>query len=458
MFEIRLAREADYPALAALLIEEQRFYHLPQPARQHLLRDLAALPDGVEALVCFDGADLVGAACFSAVYPGPGLTRGLFLKDLFVAERARGKGAGRLLMQQMATLAAERGCTFIDWTTQKDNEPARALHASLGARVRSENIAYRLQDQALLDAARGQGRETIPGSRSEAPEPVRGFRRRMASRVVRQGARLHSIGATRPLVATLFVTTLLSILFMAWPALDIAVAHAFYIHQYGFNGPAVELLQLIRHIGQYIEIAVLVGLLLPLLLKLLLPRTRMLVLKAREIFFAVGVFLIGPGLIVNGIFKDYWGRARPRDILQFGGQQHFSPAWFFSNQCDDNCSFVSGEGSTAFWIVVLVFLVPPRWRKATVLATTGFAATVSFTRIAMGGHFLSDVLLSWCFTLVVILMMKQFVLDGLPTSFDRAVENGIGRAGLALRRALGEVRRLVVKLSGFALRRHFPSL
>jgi len=31
--------------------------------------------------------------------------------------------------------------------------------------------------------------------------------------------------------------------------------------------------------------------------------------------------IIGPGLLVNTVFKEHWGRARPSQVEEFGGQQ-----------------------------------------------------------------------------------------------------------------------------------------
>ena len=117
------------------------------------------------------------------------------------------------------------------------------------------------------------------------------------------------------------------------------------------------------------------------------------------------------------------------------GDATFSPVWWFSDQCERNCSFVSGEAASAFWLVALVFLVRKEWRPATAVATLAFAAAISFTRIAAGGHFLSDVLVAWLVTLCVMIASQPAVLKGLPPAFDRAVEAGARRIGEALRRS-----------------------
>jgi lipid A 4'-phosphatase len=101
---------------------------------------------------------------------------------------------------------------------------------------------------------------------------------------------------------------------------------------------------------------------------------------------------LGPGLLVNTLLKDHWGRARPHQIVEFGGGAHFSPALLLSDQCARNCSFPSGHAALAFWLVAFASLVPGRWRTITVLIALTIGVLVGLMRIAQGGHFLSDVI------------------------------------------------------------------
>ncbi|GAA2624439.1 GNAT family N-acetyltransferase [Actinomadura fulvescens] len=51
-----------------------------------------------------------------------------YLQDLFVDETARGQGAARLLIEQVADEARKRDAARLYWTTKQDNAPARALY------------------------------------------------------------------------------------------------------------------------------------------------------------------------------------------------------------------------------------------------------------------------------------------------------------------------------------------
>lgn len=100
---------------------------------------------------------------------------------------------------------------------------------------------------------------------------------------------------------------------------------------------------------------------------------------------------MGPGLVVNVVLKDNWGRPRPSTIQEFGGSNVYVPPLVPSRQCDDNCSFASGHGALGFWPVTLALLVRGRWRRPALVAALAFGAMVGGVRIAQGGHFLSDV-------------------------------------------------------------------
>lgn len=112
----------------------------------------------------------------------------------------------------------------------------------------------------------------------------------------------------------------------------------------------------------------------------------------------VASLALGPGLMVNLILKDNWGRARPSTIAEFNaGHQparQYTPALVMSDQCPDNCSFPSGHAALGFWTVSLALLAPPGRRRAALAAAFAFGAAMGLVRIAQGGHFISDVAFS----------------------------------------------------------------
>ncbi len=107
-------------------------------------------------------------------------------------------------------------------------------------------------------------------------------------------------------------------------------------------------------------------------------------------------------VVVNLFLKNLWGRARPGDILEFGGVETFSPWYKISNSCDTNCSFVSGDSSVGFAIIILFFLTK---NIIFLYGSLVFGFMLGFIRILAGGHFLSDVVFSG-----VIIIFLNFLI------------------------------------------------
>ncbi len=232
-----------------------------------------------------------------------------------------------------------------------------------------------------------------------------------ASDAGRQGAG-HSINRDGWLLGVVGVTAFVSVLFWWFPALDIMAASAFHIPPRGFVGEQslalVVTLRLGRAVGWLVG-AVMVGVLILRLLKSawLSPAIW------RRWWVTLLAVLLGPGLLVNGILKAYMGRPRPLQTILFGGKAEFVPAWTYSKGCAANCSFVSGEASFGLFLIIFAFWFtgPARWLALIVLGLFGVA--MSINRMAFGAHFLSDVLLAWCFTALVILLIDRYLPERL---------------------------------------------
>lgn len=114
-------------------------------------------------------------------------------------------------------------------------------------------------------------------------------------------------------------------------------------------------------------------------------------------FVGLGL-LLGPGLVVSGL-KDLTQRARPFHVTAFGGEKQFTPALQITDQCNDNCAFVSGHAADGFFLVGLMLL--SRRRRAWWVAFGLISGlVVGFARVSVGAHWLSDVL--WAFPVALV--------------------------------------------------------
>lgn len=180
-------------------------------------------------------------------------------------------------------------------------------------------------------------------------------------------------------------------LFYWLPQTDLFVSGLFYDKLHGFTLATWPLVRdftaSIRWIAWAIVLIALVG---GIWLRLVgRPLWR---LDRNALIFLITALAIGPGILTNTVLKDHWGRARPYQIEAFGGQHQFTPAPLPADQCERNCSFVSGHAALGFSLVMFAFLLPlGRRRTITLAAALGFGALVGLARIVAGHHFLSDV-------------------------------------------------------------------
>ncbi|HUZ31826.1 MAG TPA: phosphatase PAP2 family protein [Xanthobacteraceae bacterium] len=166
--------------------------------------------------------------------------------------------------------------------------------------------------------------------------------------------------------------------------------------------------------------------------KLVMPRRRMLI-GGRAAIFLVATLALGPGVLANGILKDHWARMRPEDITQLGGKYAFTPWWDPRGPCTENCSFIAGEPSGAFWTLAPAALAPPQWRPLAYAGALLFGAAIGALRIAGGAHFFSDVVFAGVFMFLLIWTMYGLIYRWRPTRLsDAAVEQLVERVSNAL--------------------------
>jgi lipid A 4'-phosphatase len=106
------------------------------------------------------------------------------------------------------------------------------------------------------------------------------------------------------------------------------------------------------------------------------------------------VMAVGPGLIVNAVFKDHFGRPRPRDVEQLGGEKEFLPV-LQPDFSQTEKSFPSGHASMGFYWMCLGIFFWERNRKlgwGFLLFGVAYGSLMGFGRIVQGGHWLSDIL------------------------------------------------------------------
>ena len=154
---VRPATPADVPAILQLIIALATYEREPDAVRateQSLTESLFAQDAQVHAYVAELDEDIVGIAIWFLNYSTWTGRPGLYLEDLFVADAARGTGAGKALFQALAREAQARGCARIDWAVLDWNTPAMDFYRALGARPQSGWQPWRLDGDALARMAK----------------------------------------------------------------------------------------------------------------------------------------------------------------------------------------------------------------------------------------------------------------------------------------------------------------
>ena len=105
----------------------------------------------------------------------------------------------------------------------------------------------------------------------------------------------------------------------------------------------------------------------------------------------LATLVVGPGLVANVLLKDQMGRARPHQTEIFGGTKTFTPPLIMTNQCEKNCSFVSGEASSMFALFFGLAMVAGSRARSLFALGLAMGAFAGLIRMAQGAHFLSDI-------------------------------------------------------------------
>ena len=214
---------------------------------------------------------------------------------------------------------------------------------------------------------------------------------------------------------SLIITAFLTLLLIAFPELDISFSQLFFFEENGFiykeNFLVYQIHALLPSLTKLFSLICLIYL----VYIAIKHRSYKRVLRS-GVFFLVIAAAISPGFVVNEVFKENFGRARPRHIEEFNGKREFTKAFTISDQCERNCSFSSGHAAMGYFLTAIAYTTNLLYFNRIYLAGIVFGSLVGLSRIVMGGHFLSDVLASAFVVLFldhVIFILCQMLIRNL---------------------------------------------
>jgi len=243
------------------------------------------------------------------------------------------------------------------------------------------------------------------------------------------------------LAVVLAIALVVGVVFGVYPEFDLKIASLFYdpsTHKFIATG---EWVPYVRDAATLLIAALVAPAFLAIIGKLIAPRRRMLIPGRAALFLSISLVL-GPFFLANVVLKDHWARMRPTDMIQFGGAERITAWWDPTGPCPDNCSFIAGEPSAAFWTVAPASFAPPQWRALAYAGVLLFGAAMGVLRMAGGAHFFSDVVFAGVFMFVLVWTLHGLIYRWQATRLtDEAVEGPLERIGKGMRERWGTLRR-----------------
>ena len=150
--QIKTASPDDIPAIIELMREFAVYEDLLEyfEINAEKLTDAMFGPDAiVGGLIAFDGKLPIAYTLFFPYFASFRGQRGVYLEDIFVAEKYRKLGVGEKLLRQIARIANKEGAVRIDFQVLNWNKPAIDFYLKHDARTDESERHFRFTDEAF---------------------------------------------------------------------------------------------------------------------------------------------------------------------------------------------------------------------------------------------------------------------------------------------------------------------
>lgn len=151
-FSIRPSQLGDEALILQLLLELAEYEKLLEKfhiSEDVIRRDYLGTQPLLHCDLAFDGGEPVGVATWYWKYSSFAAKRAIFLEDLFVRPKFRGRSYGKALLRHLARRAIAAGAKHVEWSVLEWNKPSIDFYDSLGARPVEGWIVYGLEGEAL---------------------------------------------------------------------------------------------------------------------------------------------------------------------------------------------------------------------------------------------------------------------------------------------------------------------
>ncbi len=135
-------------AVEPLFVAYQRFYEVEEIDLDRNRRFLHRFTDSDDEgwlFGAFEDGEILGFTCLHRSKSSLRAADTVLMYDLFVLPEARGKGAGRALIEKALEVARESGGACLEWSTAPDNATAQRLYDSVPGAEKSTWIEYEVE-------------------------------------------------------------------------------------------------------------------------------------------------------------------------------------------------------------------------------------------------------------------------------------------------------------------------
>lgn len=149
---VRPVVESDTASIMQFIVDLAVYEKEPNAVvatESHLKNSLFCDTPQVHGLIAEAEGTPIGFAVYFFNYSTWLGQHGIYLEDLYVNPDARGSGAGKALLKELAQIAVAKECGRVEWSVLDWNEPAIQFYKAMGAIPQDEWTVYRLSGEAL---------------------------------------------------------------------------------------------------------------------------------------------------------------------------------------------------------------------------------------------------------------------------------------------------------------------
>lgn len=154
MVRVRKVIASDIDLLCPVFVDMERHYEGESAMGENEVRICLGrfLQSGQGIMLAAVDGGALGVLSMFEMFPGVALRPVWFMKELYVAGWARGRGVGEALIREAAKMVFEQGGSRLDFIAGRDNSGAKRFYSRLGA-GEVECVFLRFDEAALARLA-----------------------------------------------------------------------------------------------------------------------------------------------------------------------------------------------------------------------------------------------------------------------------------------------------------------